>query len=444
MMGGCLWAESEPGEGSKFHFTVRLRESQDAPRDTTAHGSDFGLGGIKVLIVDDNRTNRRILDGLLKHWGMRPTAVSDGDQALIELESARRSGAAFDLVLTDMHMPRMDGFGLVQNIKEKGDLSTETIMMLTSGGHRGDAARCAELGIAAYLLKPVRQSELREAMIRVLSRKDRGGEKPMLTRYSLLEQRPATQRLNILLAEDNPVNQKLAARLLQKRGHAVTVANNGREALGAIEKTAFDLVMMDVQMPGMDGLEATIELRRREQGHGGHMPVVAMTALAMKGDKERCLQVGMDDYLSKPLRPEELDDILDRYTAKGKTEPAPAEDAESTDCVNVEELLERVDGDRAFIAELAEIFREDYPRQIQALREGVISVEPDKVRCAAHALKGALSNLAAAQASSLAASLEAKGRSGDLAGTVRVVDQLESELQLVDRRLHSICPELVG
>jgi signal transduction histidine kinase/CheY-like chemotaxis protein len=444
MMGGCLWAESEPGEGSKFHFTVRLRESQDAPRDTTAHGSDFGLGGIKVLIVDDNRTNRRILDGLLKHWSMRPTAVSDGDQALIELESARRSGAAFDLVLTDMHMPRMDGFGLVQNIKEKGDLSTEMIMMLTSGGHRGDAARCAELGIAAYLLKPVRQSELREAMIRVLSRKDRGGEKPMLTRYSLLEQRPATQRLNILLAEDNPVNQKLAARLLQKRGHAVTVANNGREALGAIEKTAFDLVMMDVQMPGMDGLEATIELRRREQGRGGHMPIVAMTALAMKGDKERCLQVGMDDYLSKPLRPEELDDILDRYTAKGKTEPAPAEDAESTDCVNVEELLERVDGDRAFIAELAEIFREDYPRQIQALREGVISVEPDKVRCAAHALKGALSNLAAAEASSLAASLEAKGRSGDLAGTVRVVDQLESELQLVDRRLHSICPELVG
>jgi CheY-like chemotaxis protein len=194
----------------------------------------------------------------------------------------------------------------------------------------------------------------------------------------------------------------------------------------------------------MDGLEATIELRRREQDRGGHMPVVAMTALAMKGDKERCLDAGMDGYLSKPIRPEELDDILDRYTAKGKTEPAPAEDAESTDCVNVEELLERVDGDRAFIAELAEIFREDYPRQIQALREGVISVEPDKVRCAAHALKGALSNLAATQASSLAASLEAKGRSGDLAGTARVVDQLESELQLVDRRLHSICPELVG
>lgn len=266
----------------------------------------------------------------------------------------------------------------------------------------------------------------------------------MLTRYSLLEQRPATQHLNILLAEDNPVNQKLAIRLLQKRGHTVTVANNGREALDASEKTAFDLVIMDVQMPEMDGLEATIELRRREQSSGGHMPIIAMTALTMKGDKERCLEAGMDGYLSKPIRPEELDDVLDSYTGKKKVEAIPVEDPEWIDCVNMEELLERVDGDRTLIAELADIYREAYPRQIQTLREGVTSMDADKIRGAAHALKGALSNLSATQASSLAASLEAIGYSKDLAGAASLVDQLDNAVQLVDRQLHSICPELVG
>lgn len=443
MMGGRLWAESEPGVGSKFHFTVRLQEPQDIPRDNTAHGSDFRLKDVKVLVVDDNRTNRRILDGLLKHWGMHPTCVPDGEQALIALESARRSGAPYDLVLTDMHMPKMDGFGLIQRIQQKGNVSAETIMMLTSGGHRGDAARCAELGIAAYLLKPVRQAELREAIARVLSRKVRAVGNPMLTRYSLLEQRPATQHLNILLAEDNPVNQKLALCLLQVRGHAVTVANNGREALNAMEATAFDLILMDVQMPEMDGLEATIELRRREQSRGGRIPVIAMTALAMKGDKERCLEAGMDGYLPKPIRSEELDDVLDRYTTGRTPEINSAEDADG-DCVNLEELLQLVDGDRTFIAELAQIFREDYPRHIQALRDGIASLDANKVRCAAHSLKGALSNLAAAHASSLAASLEEKGGSGDLAGTASLVNQLESALQLVDQRLQSVSPELVG
>ena len=443
MMGGSLWAESELGTGSKFHLTIGLRESQDSRREIAAEGSDFGLRGIKVLIVDDNRTNRRILDGLLKHWGMFPTSVADGDQALLELESARRSGAAYDLVLTDMQMPKMDGFGLVQEIQRKRDLSTETIMMLTSGGRRGDAARCAELGIAAYLLKPVRQSELREAIVRVLGRRNCAGDKPVLTRYELLEQRPAAQHLNILLAEDNLINQKLAVRLLQKRGHTVTVANNGREALDTIEKTPFDLVMMDVQMPEMDGFQATIELRRRERGSGGHLPVVAMTALAMKGDKERCLHAGMDAYLSKPIRPEELDRVLEFYTSSGTAKRDSRGDAEPIGSVNLEALLQRVDGDRGFIAELAEIFREDYPRHLKALRDGVISSDSERVRGEAHALKGALSNLSATQACLLAASLETKGKSGDLAGAIRTLDELERELELVERQLDSVSQELV-
>jgi CheY-like chemotaxis protein len=374
---------------------------------------------------------------------MSPTSVADGEQALLELESARRSGAAYNLVLTDMQMPKMDGFGLVKEIQRKRDLLTEAIMMLTSGGHRGDAARCAELGIAAYLYKPVRQSELREAIVRVLSRRNCAGDKPVLTRDELLEERPAAQHLNILLAEDNLINQKLAVRLLEKRGHTVTVANNGREALNTIEKTPFDLVMMDVQMPEMDGFQATIELRRREQGSGGRIPVVAMTALAMKGDKERCLHAGMDAYLSKPIRPEELDRVLGFYTSSGTAKRGSAEDAEPIGSVNLEALLQRVDGDRGFIGELAEIFREDYPRHLKALRDGVISSDSERVRGEAHALKGALSNLSATQACLLAASLETKAKSGDLAGAVRTLDELERELELVERELGSVSQELV-
>jgi len=444
MMGGRLWVESEAGVGSKFHFTVRLGEAQEQPEEISTPGTQQVLTGVKVLVVDDNRTNRRILDGLLKHWGMFPTTVAEAELALSELQAAREAGVPYDLVLTDMHMPKMDGFGLVESIHRTTDLSTATIMMLTSGGHRGDAARCAELGIAAYLLKPVRQSELREAIARVLTRRDRAGEKPMLTRYSLLEERPAANRLNILLAEDNPVNQKLALRLLQKRGHAVAVAGNGNEALAALEKSRFDLVLMDVQMPEMDGLEATIELRHRETSSGTHTPVVAMTALAMKGDKERCMEAGMDGYLSKPIRPEELDNVLDAYTAQSRSAAVQPEAPAVDQSVNVQELLERVDGDRGFVAELAEVFREDYPRQMNAAREGAAAGDAEKVRRAAHALKGALSNLAAPRACEFALALETMGRSGDLSGAALTLTQLEDELPRVEKKLQSICPEMVG
>ena len=441
MMGGSLWAESEPVVGSKFHVTLPL--PQGSGFEIPAGGSEFNLTGIKVLVVDDNRTNRRILDGLVKHWGMLPTSVADGEHALRELESARRSGTCYDLVLTDMQMPKMDGFGLIREILRKPDCSAPAIMMLTSGGRRGDAARCAELGVAAYLFKPVRQSELRDAIVRVLSRKNRMGDKPMLTRYDLVEQRPAAEHLNILLAEDNLINQKLAVRLLQKRGHTVTVANNGREALNKIEAAPFDLVLMDVQMPEMDGFQATMELRRREQGSGNRLPVVAMTALAMKGDKERCLQSGMDAYLSKPIRPEELDRVLESYTSSGAPKPGTPEKAEPTTSINMGALLQLVEGDRGFIAELAEAFREDSPRHMQTLRDGILSGDSEKVRSEAHAFKGALSNLSATQACLLAASLETKGKSGDLAGALRTLDELERELESVERELGSISQQLV-
>jgi two-component system sensor histidine kinase/response regulator len=316
MMGGKIWVESEMGRGSQFHFTVRLG---------SADGKDVKLGtvappellrGVKVLVVDDNRTNCRILEGMLARWQMKPTSVNGGKAALGELSAARQTDEPYRLILTDMHMPDMDGFALIEEIRRRPELATATIMMLTSAGHRGDAARCQELEVAAYLLKPIRQSELREAVARVLGARPQDGAIPLITRFSLHDAREPDASLHVLLAEDNLVNQRLAVRLLEKRGHRVVVAATGLEALKALEKESFDLVLMDVQMPEMDGLEATAIIREKEKGTGRRQPVVALTAHAMKGDREKCIEGGMDGYLSKPIRPQELDQLLEIYMAR--------------------------------------------------------------------------------------------------------------------------------
>jgi two-component system, sensor histidine kinase and response regulator len=267
------------------------------------------LQGVKVLIVDDNRTNRRILEGMLKGWQMRAASVDSGEEALTELLLARDTEDPYALILTDVHMPTMDGFTLGERIRQISGLAAATIMMLTSGGHRDDAARCQELGIAVYLLKPVRQSELREAIGRV--RGTATWEIPLITRFSLNDSGTAMTPLRILLAEDNAVNQRLLTLLLEKRRHQVIVAGNGREALAAMEKGTFDLVLMDVQMPEMDGLEATAAIRAGEAHGSEHQMVIALTAHAMKGDRERCVAAGMDSYLGKPIRPQELDAMLE-------------------------------------------------------------------------------------------------------------------------------------
>jgi CheY-like chemotaxis protein len=280
---------------------------------------------VKVLIVDDNRTNRRILEGMLGRWEMKTISVEDGQEALDQLSVQRTAGAPFGLILTDMHMPKMDGFTLIEHIRHRPELATATIMMLTSAGHRGDAARCQELGVAAYLLKPIRQSELREAIARVLGAREHEGAIPLITRFSLHDARDPAAFLHVLLAEDNAVNQRLAVRLLEKRGHRVSVACNGREALNALEKETFDLVFMDVQMPEMDGLEATAAIREREKNTGLHQPIIALTAHAMKGDREKCLTAGMDGYLTKPIRPADLDEILEDYLARRSAAVVPPE-----------------------------------------------------------------------------------------------------------------------
>src|SRR6266436_3092499 len=321
MMGGGISVESEPGRGSQFHFTVRVGIADTKVIEVGAIAPPEILRAARVLVVDDNRTNRRILEGMLGRWEMKSSSVQDGEEALTKLSEAQEAGEPFALILMDMHMPQMDGFELIERIRQSPGSSAATIMMLTSAGHRGDAARCKELGVAAYLMKPIRQSELREAIARVLGARVQQGAIPLITRYALHDAREPGTSLRILLAEDNPVNQRLASRLLEKRGHSVVVAGNGREALEALEKESFDLVFMDVQMPVMDGFEATVAIRRKEGAGGVRLPIVALTAHAMKGDREKCLVGGMDGYLTKPIQPQELDELLQSYIARRAEAP---------------------------------------------------------------------------------------------------------------------------
>ncbi len=321
MMQGRIWVESEPGRGSVFHFTARLGWAhQPAPRRLVEPRE---LAGVTALVVDDNTTNRRALSGMLARWGMLPTAVESATEALDALRQARRATQPFRLVLTDAHMPEMDGFGLAEAIQRDPDLAGATIMLLTSGGQRGDAARCRELGVAAYLTKPVGQSELQAAIRTVLGFGAAAAASSLVTRHSLREAGSESRGLCILLAEDNPVNQHLAQRLLEKRGHSLVVVANGREALAALEAHSFDIVLMDVQMPEMNGLEATAAIRRREEATGAHVPIIAMTAHAMVGDREKCLAAGMDGYVSKPLRPQELFAAIESLAAHPTPAKAP-------------------------------------------------------------------------------------------------------------------------
>jgi signal transduction histidine kinase/CheY-like chemotaxis protein len=303
-MGGSLRAESKPGLGSTFHFNVSFAQPPNKEPAPIAELGSPALVDMAVLVVDDNATSRRILQEMLRGWGMNPKAVDRGLKALEVLEKAKARGVPFSLVLLDAHMPEVDGFWIADQIKTNPRLGESRIVMLTSGGLRGDAAKCRAAGISAYLTKPIKRSDLLDVIKIVLAPRDPEQEAaPLLTMHSLRQSRPA---LNILLAEDNRVNQTLAIRLLEKRGHTVVLAETGRAALEAVQRQTFDLILMDVQLPEMDGMEATRAIRQREKSSRKHVPIIAMTANAMLGDKERCLQSGMDGYVAKPLSVKDL------------------------------------------------------------------------------------------------------------------------------------------
>jgi two-component system, sensor histidine kinase and response regulator len=439
MMGGKIWLESEVGTGSTFHFTLGFRLQENRAQQEPLEEIDR-LKGLRVLLVDDNATNRRILEQALRYAGMEPESVDSGRGALFSMRKAYQDGQPFPVVITDCMMPEMDGFRLVEHIKQDPSLSDSVILMLTSSGERGDAARCVKLGIAAYLLKPVKQAELLFTISRVLHAVPGAQSRPALfTRHSIRESR---RRLNVLVVEDNPVNQKLAVRMIERMGHTATVAGNGLEALETLERLTFDLVLMDVQMPRMDGLEATRALRARERATGGHIPVIAMTAYAMKGDKEKCLDAGMDGYVSKPISAHELQRATDQILGLCETGRTPGVTAQTRESlVDKNGLWDRVGGDPDLLREIVDLFADDCPRLLREIKEGFQEGNAVRVEKAAHTIKGSVSNFAADAAVQAALRVENMGRTRDLAGAQEAISQLERAIDWVREELAALGKE---
>jgi PAS domain S-box-containing protein len=438
LMGGRIWVESQPGAGSSFYVVLPF-ERRPEPPVKAAPREVKDLHGMRALVVDDNATNRRILEEILTNWGMRPTVVDGGQAALQTLERARESGDSIRLVLLDYQMPEMDGFEVAAEIKRHAELAATTIMMLSSVGQRGDAQRCKELGVAAYLTKPVRQSVLLDAILAVQAGLARHVPAPALvTRHSLREgQRP----LRVLLAEDSAVNQLLVVRMLEKRGHSVVVAANGREALVALEGEDFDAVLMDVQMPEMDGFEATAQIRKKEAETGRHLSIIALTAHAMRGDRERCLKAGMDGYLSKPIRAAELFEILENLPTgqvipRSLSEIRPPSAAtlpavESDGPIDPQALvglraLESA-GETGFLGEMIRTFLDSTPARFAAIHQAVEKADAKTLERQAHSLRGSCGTLGVRRMAALCQEVETLAEAGRVGETPPLIARLVQE-----------------
>jgi signal transduction histidine kinase/DNA-binding response OmpR family regulator len=442
LMAGRIWLESEVGSGSAFHFVVPLEERK-GPMVRQVPEKPANLDGLRVLVVDDNATNRRILEEILKNWRMRPSPVDSGRAALEMMAQAELTGEPYRLLLVDVNMPLMDGFELVERIRQQHENRGAAIMMITSSGIRGDAARCREMEISAYLTKPVKQSSLLDAIMTVLGTTDpEGAEAPLVTQHTL---RKTIRPLRILVAEDNAVNLKIASGMLEKRGHTVITAANGIEALSALDGGAggpFDLILMDVQMPQMDGLEASARIREKEKGTGRHIPIIALTAHAMRGDREVCLNAGMDDYVPKPIKADELFAVIDRVVGgnPGTTAPAEDRDINAGTVFDRVQISARVDGDMDLLREVVGLFLEEYQASMAEIQCAIREGDAYRLNRAAHSLKGSVGNFGARNAYDLALRLEMMGKDGELGGAGGVFTSLAGEME----RLRAALEECAG
>jgi two-component system, sensor histidine kinase and response regulator len=434
LMGGRISVDSQPGRGSTFHFTARLE--LDEPRLKKPVAPWRTLTDLPVLIVDDNATNRRILEEVFINWRMRPVAADSGAAGLHMLKESLRSDKPFVVVLLDGHMPEMDGFAVAERILRDRRYSDIKVVMLTSAAQPEDVIRCRKLGVSGYLTKPIKQSELFDVIVSAI-----GQPIPQRVRASRRRRvsRAAQAALQVLLAEDNQVNQLVATRILEKLGNRVTVVSNGREALAAAQSDKFDLIAMDVQMPEMDGLEATRAIRAWEKTTGRHTPIVALTAHAMKGDRERCLAAGMDGYTSKPIRIKELQEEIAQLIR------LPLSSQGATSSINQEEgvidqqaVLAGVDGNMAVLRELVRLFLADYPQRLAEIKDAIRRGDAGALRRAAHTLQGSIGNFAAEKAFAAAQRMESIARNGDLGAAGDACRVLESELDLLSVSLRKL------
>jgi PAS domain S-box-containing protein len=439
MMGGKIWLESEVGKGSTFHFTACFRSTVPRPEEAPPPN----LRGLQVLVVDDNPTCLRILGSLLRQWNARPALCASGREALIKLDQAKRR--PFGAVLLDARLPDPDGPAVAERIKNDPELAKTSVLLLSGPTQGGDIALCQESGIAACLTKPVFPPELLDAILRASGTVQ--GQTAEATGPEEPPQPEAIRKLRILLVEDNQVNRNLVTRLLGKRGHKVVVAQNGREALAAVEHGPggiFDLILMDVQMPDMDGFETTAAIRARELLTGGRVPIVAVTAHAMKGDRERCLAAGMDGYLSKPIRVKELFDLLREYEAPPVQTTEVSHPREQEECRDVGDdgqhvdrraLLERLGGDSQLLSELIEIYLSESPSLLAAAQRALQEKNGQDLARAAHTIKGSAGNFVARATLRTAERLEAFAEQGDFSHAQEAMSALEREMERLDRAL---------
>jgi PAS domain S-box-containing protein len=447
LMDGSIRVESALGTGTTFHVVVRLGLPERQPLATGAQ-QPLALKGMPVLVVDDNRSNRLILAEILTSWGMRPALAAGGQQALEEMRQQAALGTPFPLVLLDADMPQVDGFDVAAAIEAAPELDGACVMMLSSSDVSAEIARCNALGVTCFVRKPVKQSELFDAIVTAANSAPH--QAAGASEDSALPSAPPPRKLNVLVAEDHPVNQVLMAAILNGRGHAFSIANNGLEVLRLLERTPggqppFDVVLMDGQMPVMDGYQATREIRRRERGTGKHLRIIAVTANAMKDDRDRCLAAGMDDYVSKPVDADELLERLESASpasGAGRVPAAPATAAPATrEAFALDAALQRARGKRTLLRQLVQLLLQDLPETLAALESALAANDARLVGRTAHRLRGAAFTVCAEPLAAAAAGLELAARDADPARMQEGVGELQARAAELAAELNAFMEE---